>query len=317
MIADTDPESWGRNAHVVAAPEAFSILSAGGCHRWLKLPVTPDRVTCLARHQFFAPAKYATALASPELSHVPEDAPAIADGALFTGLATHWHFVTDGLGCLREIHDGAERTLYVDADLSDGQVAFAQRFAARAGMAAFREVERVSAPVVRVRNVAFPTRRRFTEKVGWVRTVLGIEGVVPAGGKRLFVLRNGVSTRRLLNQDEVAGVLAARFGFEAVDPGVLTLDEQVAAFRDARIVVGPHGAGLTDLLFAARPAMLVEIFHSEPQLFYHSLCYALGARHYTMRGVPVAGHEGRADNADYAIDAEGVAGALAPLLASE
>lgn len=317
MIADTDPQTWSRNAYVAAAPEAFSTLSAGVCHRWLKLPVTPDRTACLARHQFFAPDKYAAAFASPDLVQVPGDAPQIADGVLFTGLATHWHFVVDGLGCLREVHDSGARTLFVDTNLSDGQIAFARRFAARAGMASFREMERVSAPIVRVRNVVFPTRRRFTEKVSWVRAVLGIETAAPAGGKRLFVLRNGASTRCLLNQDEIAGMLAARFGFEAIDPGALTLDQQVAAFRDAQIVVGPHGAGLTDVVFAARPAVMVELFHSEPQLFFHSLCYALGARHYTMRGAPMSGHDGRADNADYRVDAEELAGALAALLASE
>ncbi len=131
-------------------------------------------------------------------------------------------------------------------------------------------------------------------------------------GKRVFVLRNRASTRRLLNQDAVAAALQDRFSFEIIDPAALSLAQQALAFRDADIVVGPHGAGLANMVFAARPSLLLEFYHSEPQIFYHSLCYALSARHQLVPGVPVTqgAKRGRADSADYVVDQNAVLFAL-------
>ncbi|MGE5094283.1 MAG: glycosyltransferase family 61 protein [Betaproteobacteria bacterium] len=317
MIRDVDPETWARNPFVIAAPAAHSTLSAGAWHRALKIPVTPDAAACLARHQFFAAAKYAAAFESPELAAALQAAgrEPLVDGVFFTGIANHWHFVVDGLGCLRDVADSGRRTLCVDAGYSDAQVDFVQRFAVAAGMERLRGVQRGSEACVGFRNGLFPTRRPFSERVHWVRSVLGV-GKTAGGRGRLFVLRNGAATRRLLNQEAVAAMLASRFGFETVDPAAMTLDEQVRAFRDAEAIVGPHGAGLTNMIFAARPAVLVEFFHSEQQIFYHSLCYALGARHYAMKGAPAAAatDPSRIDNADFTIDEGGLAAALARVL---
>ena len=317
MIADVDAEAWSRDRHVVSAPEPYSIVAGGVFLGGLKIPVTMDRVACLARHQFFAPGKYAAAFASPEVEAAFASEATLTGGVAFTGIANHWHFLIDGLGCLREVPRAFAGTLIVDADFSDAQVAFARRFAAAAGMGSFPQVQRVSQGPHRFRNVLFPTRRRFSDKVQWVRSVLGIEAPVAAPGRRLFVLRGRAASRRLLNEDAVASMLAARFGFEAIDPGALSIDEQLHAFRDASVIVGPHGAALANVVFAARPTLLVEIFHSEPQIFYHSLCHALGARHYAVRGAPTSASSdaSRPDNSDFVVDERALGEVLSSILA--
>ena len=49
-------------------------------------------------------------------------------------------------------------------------------------------------------------------------------------------------------------------GFEAIDPGAMSPAEQVRAFAEAECMVGPHGAGLTNLAFAPAGAAVVELF---------------------------------------------------------
>jgi capsular polysaccharide biosynthesis protein len=318
LIADVAPEEWSRNPHVIAAPEAYSHVSAGVYLRDLKAPVTRDGVTCLARHQFFAPAKYAAAFASHELaSALGPGEPAVSNGVAFTAIANHWHFVIDGLGCLRDLPH-APRALLVDSELSPGQVDFVQRFAARARLQPFASVLRLPPGLHRFENAAFPTRRKLSSRVEWVRKVLEVERPVSGTGRRLFVLRNAAASRRLVNQESLARMLEARFGFEIVDPAGMTLDEQLAEFHDATIVVGPHGAALTNFVFAARPRMLVEIFHTEMQAFYHALCHVLGARHYALQGAPLAtsADAARADNADFAVDEAEAAKVVGSLLAA-
>ena len=48
-----------------------------------------------------------------------------------------------------------------------------------------------------------------------------------------------------MNADEVRA-RAVKYGFEIVNPGVLSLAEQVRVISEARMICGPHGAGLAN-----------------------------------------------------------------------
>lgn len=67
-------------------------------------------------------------------------------------------------------------------------------------------------------------------------------------GERIFITRTG--TRRAYNQDEIADV-AAEFGFVAVAPEKLSLEQQVTLFSGATHIIGPSGAGFAGLLFSS------------------------------------------------------------------
>ncbi|MFC5356656.1 glycosyltransferase family 61 protein [Azospirillum himalayense] len=100
----------------------------------------------------------------------------------------------------------------------------------------------------------------------------------PSGVKRLFVLRRNTSKRFAVNQDEVAEALKP-LGFLAVDPGSLTFEEQVALFSDAELIVGCHGAALTNILFAPAGATLIELRGRVLQPFFGNLAVQRGMRH--------------------------------------
>ena len=83
------------------------------------------------------------------------------------------------------------------------------------------------------------------------------------GGRRLYLSRAGASAqRRMLNEDALIAALV-RHGFTIVDPGALTVAEQAAAFRAATLIVAPHGAALTNLVYAGDGAAgphVIELF---------------------------------------------------------
>lgn len=121
------------------------------------------------------------------------------------------------------------------------------------------------------------TRKAFPEPfepsaadLEWVRDRLG-RSVPDASGRspdRLFVSRADADERRIENRGEVE----RRFedhGFEIVVPSEHTVAEQVRLFRDATVIAGPHGAGLTNALFAT-DATLLELFPRDytPAYFY-------------------------------------------------
>jgi Glycosyltransferase 61 len=317
-VTDVDGASWGSNPFVSAAPARYSAVRRGTYCRTLKLPVTADRTICLERHRMYSAAKYAGLASSKRLADaLGAEWPApLADGIVFTGAATHWHYVVDGLGNFRGLERLGPRTVYVDRDVSDDQIRFLLAFARAAGCDEVRAVVRLAGEFFRFSDCVFPCRGEIDSAVAWVRSVLGVERPHMAQGpQRLFVARNHAAVRHLVNQDEIGELLRQRFGFATVDPSVMSLESQRFAFRDARVIVGPHGAGLVNAMFAARPRLLVELYHSTQQQFYGALAHALGADYLPVRGESTGEAGGefarRPDNADFRIDCDALTAALA------
>ena len=130
--------------------------------------------------------------------------------------------------------------------------------------------------------------------------------------QRLFIMREGVARRQMRNQDEVAKRLQEE-GFLCLDPGGLSFNEQVALFQGASLIVGVHGAALTNLLFAPAQGGFIELTPDARQPFYRDLAVAkkwkvaqLGER--LGEGLP------RDQHRDFHIDLAFIEAALRPLL---
>ncbi len=93
--------------------------------------------------------------------------------------------------------------------------------------------------------------------------------------RKLYVSRQDcLERRKLSNENQLISALQL-LGFEVVVPGEMTYLEQVGAFSDAEIVVGAHGAGLTNIGFCKPNTILVELF---PRYF----CYDEKIAYYTL-----------------------------------
>ena len=75
----------------------------------------------------------------------------------------------------------------------------------------------------------------------------------------LYVTRRDARSRRIVNEEQIVKLLR-RLGFEIVCPGELSFSEQIRLFAQARVIIGPHGAGLTNTVFAPQNATLIELF---------------------------------------------------------
>lgn len=81
-------------------------------------------------------------------------------------------------------------------------------------------------------------------------------------GDALYVHRGASSPNRRGYRNEAAVFeLMARHGVRLVDPAEHSLAEQIDLFSRAGLVIGPHGAGLANLLFRRGPGDLLELFN--------------------------------------------------------
>jgi capsular polysaccharide biosynthesis protein len=88
---------------------------------------------------------------------------------------------------------------------------------------------------------------------------------------RIYVPRGNVSRRRVINETAVIDLLSA-YGFQTVEMDGKTVKEQAEIFSRAEAIVAPHGAALTNLLFAQPLTTVIEII---PNGFTNNCFYVL------------------------------------------
>jgi len=104
----------------------------------------------------------------------------------------------------------------------------------------------------------------------------------PAPGlypRRLYIARSAQTNRRLVNEADVKAALAAE-GFVAVQPERLALSVQIALFANAEIIVAPHGAALTSIVFCRPGTALIELHMNSWVLWNFRRFAALGRLRY-------------------------------------
>lgn len=77
--------------------------------------------------------------------------------------------------------------------------------------------------------------------------------------ERIYISREKASYRRIVNDEEVIGCLQ-KFGFRTVKLETMSVAEQAACLAAAKVVIAPHGAGLTNLVFCNPGTKVIEIF---------------------------------------------------------
>eukprot|EP00963_Diacronema_lutheri_P003604 scaffold285_cov330-Pavlova_lutheri.AAC.122 len=128
--------------------------------------------------------------------------------------------------------------------------------------------------------LAFPTpSARITpakESLELVRQALGADQIVPQEerSKIIYCSRSGESSRKVVNEDEIIQAIKDEFPEDevVVYTSISDAREVIDLFKHAKLVVGPHGAGLSHILFAAPGTPVVEFLFMQdpPMMFWHT-----------------------------------------------
>jgi hypothetical protein len=76
--------------------------------------------------------------------------------------------------------------------------------------------------------------------------------------RRIYISRLDTSARRMANEDRLIQALT-ELEFEIITLSSMSVSDQIRAFSEARVVVGPHGAGLANILFSRPGTRLLEL----------------------------------------------------------
>ncbi|MEL6439547.1 MAG: glycosyltransferase family 61 protein [Cyanobacteria bacterium J06621_8] len=128
-----------------------------------------------------------------------------------------------------------------------------------------------------------------------------IQSVQSSFSPKVFISRRKALGRRIANEIEVLEALKP-LGFTAYILENMSYYEQVKLFAQAKVIVAPHGAGLTNLLFANNPIVL-ELFGAYIGREFANLSRSMGFR-YGCLGCPAPQGEVRQKDGDLVVNIE-------------
>lgn len=97
--------------------------------------------------------------------------------------------------------------------------------------------------------------------------------------RRILISRQRSSRRRCINEDQLLSALAP-YHFERHFLEDLSVIEQLRLFSESIIVLGAHGAGLSNIVACPPNCTIVELFpYSGPLSHYYLMADALGLKH--------------------------------------
>jgi hypothetical protein len=104
----------------------------------------------------------------------------------------------------------------------------------------------------------------------------GLNAKKTAGNRKIFLTRSANRLRFIENKDNINSV-CLEFGLEVIDSDELPISHQIDLFTACDVVVGIHGAGLTNILFMSGKCKILEIF-PPPESGYLPYHYILLAK---------------------------------------
>ncbi|MEZ0487031.1 DUF563 domain-containing protein [Fibrella sp. GW2-5] len=96
----------------------------------------------------------------------------------------------------------------------------------------------------------------------------------PVPRRRIYISRSG--RRRITNEPELIALLK-RFDFTLIDDVPRSVAEQVAIYKSASFVIGPHGASFSNLIWCEPGTHLLELLSPNyTPNFFQYMCHVLG-----------------------------------------
>jgi len=99
--------------------------------------------------------------------------------------------------------------------------------------------------------------------------------------RNIWISRSKSKHRKIKNESEILPLLN-RFNFKIIHPEEYTFEEQISIYKNANILGGLHGGGLTNILFMNEGTKLLEVRRENDDLnnCYYTLASELGINYY-------------------------------------
>jgi len=170
-------------------------------------------------------------------------------------------------------------------------------------------IQRLSSPVTTfnrliVADGGFPSPHLFARLRSKIISHTSSCTTAKTLGSKLYISRSGAARRRINNESDVSQ-LCKNAGINAIKSEEFSFAQQVQIFRNARLLVGMHGAGLANMLWMEPGSHVIEISGSR-EVFphYYQLALTLGHHYWLVKSSPSEQMKpiGQKHESDYEVD---------------
>lgn len=202
---------------------------------------------------------------------------------------------------------GSNPDLIVSGDLTDWQA----RSLELIGYPPGSYIRRRDSEVVEFNKLLIPPHPRRTRgnefqvcpsAIHWVRNRI-LSNVPPVSREfpdRVYVSRGETDRRQVVNEEQVVSLLGEH-GFESFEPGRLSFVDQVHLFANVEVMVGPHGGGLTNMLYADG-AQILELQNEEASEHFFVLANECGHSYELIQCNTIDDEETKPRHGDMKVD---------------
>lgn len=121
---------------------------------------------------------------------------------------------------------------------------------------------------------------------------------------KIYVRRRS-RIRAVHNVEEIEEILRSE-GFEFIDTETMSFDEQVATFAQAKVIIGPTGAALANILFASPDASIYVLMPNHPDSafdYWKNIGKSVGVEVHNVLGEPSSNTVALGRHSSYVIQA--------------
>jgi len=100
------------------------------------------------------------------------------------------------------------------------------------------------------------TKQGRVKKLDTIAALMGAPVPQTAEGRRIFMTRPASGPRHVINNEEVEE-LTAKYNYESIDFGAISIDEQVKILNGTRHLIAIHGAGMVNMIFRRQAPLTI------------------------------------------------------------
>jgi len=266
----------------------------------------------LSRHAFFDGPRFARNLVQQQVDALDERATRIGTVcSLVPRYLNYYHWTVEILPKVRAVREYERVTgESVSFLIPDDPPGWMQESLSHVGVDS-SEVIQAEDSAYRTSTLVVPSFPKPTRQdCRWIRDRIFDskgEAVDVDSGSNVYISRRDTQERRVLNEDAVVDALED-YGFESYRLADYSVAEQAVLFDEADLVVGAHGAGFSNLVYAEDTAVL-ELFGEKVKHNYANLAAAAGLAYESL--------ECRPRGVDLHVDTERLSTVVDALLANE
>jgi tetratricopeptide (TPR) repeat protein/capsular polysaccharide biosynthesis protein len=213
--------------------------------------------------------------------------------AILSGLSgnVYFHWMVDILPRIELLRQGGFDLEKIDGFVVNSyQQPFQRETLGLLGIPENKIIESDRVPHIKAKQLICPS---FPGDLGWPppwaihflrREFFGKITLKSGYPERIYISRSKARFRKVFNETEVIEVLS-HAGFVPIWLESLSFEEQIALFTQAKIIVSPHGSGLTNIIFCQKGTKVIELM--SPHYighYYWGISHTLKLEHYYLTG---------------------------------